>query len=966
MAASVRLPHKPYMLLRFVIGLGFTIALLVVGGLLLGGVFMGRSIPKTEGQASVAGLSSTVTIDRDEYGIPHIRANTDEDAYRALGYVHAQDRLFQMEMIRRIGEGRLSEISGEKTLLIDAWSRMIGFRRIATEMWKKAEPATKRLLTAYTEGINSYIRNADGNWGFEYDAINVQPQPWRPEESLMIGRLMAWEMNFSYWTDAAFGDIALGIDSARLNALFPNYPADGATVVEGASPMAIQTTWKSLYKPLKPAPDTAKKVKPAPKPVDSVRTPVLPEADPRAVTPPPLITPTRAKPKPSSSQEREFFALLREINQTFDEVLGPKGIGGGSNAIAIAPRRSASGGALLENDMHLQLSTPSRWHLAHISSAEGMNVAGFCVPGLPAFIAGRNEDLSWGVTNTMADESDFFIETLDSTGKRYMTPRGPQAFVEIYDTIIVKDSLKTNDAVRVPIVVRQSIHGPVVSDIHPFRISQKLFNDPKAGAIPKDTTFLGLRKKPVSLMWNGLYAMTDEIGSVFRLQRAKNVQEARAALRGFATPCLNMCFADRQGNIAYQYIGRMPRRSGSEERILLPRDGNNAAHAWSGFVTLADLPSLVNPPRGYIVSANNPATSNRPFPYSNQWEPAARAERIAQMIEQSPRHDSATVKQISLDITSPYDWRVVLPRLLALYPDPQPVRIEADSSFLWSLDSMKLAWRRDSIMKRAQQGRDSIHANLIRQDSIALARPWRARPVIIKQLPQVEKALEYLRNWNGAMHKDETAPAIYSVFLQRLIENTFRDELGEERYRSFMYVNNVPLRSIARVLEDNNNIWWDKVNTRGAIPETRDSIIKYSFIEALKILRNSLGADLKGWQWGRLHKLTYKHLFAEADKRVAQLVNIESGPMSGSPTTVFQATYHMWRPYEMKVGPSMRMIADMKTNSLYAALPTGNSEAVFGDHNRNMVDMFKRGDFIDVPLGESKPEWKRFELVPGE
>jgi penicillin amidase len=161
------------MVLRFIIGLGFVVALLVVGGLILGGAMMSSSIPQYEGTLRVPGVGQTVSIERDDHGVPHIFAATEEDGYYGLGFVHAQDRLFQMEMTRRIGEGRLSEISGEKTLLLDAWSRRIGFKRIAGEMMKKASADTKRMLTAYCRGINAYIKTSNNKWGFEFDAANM-------------------------------------------------------------------------------------------------------------------------------------------------------------------------------------------------------------------------------------------------------------------------------------------------------------------------------------------------------------------------------------------------------------------------------------------------------------------------------------------------------------------------------------------------------------------------------------------------------------------------------------------------------------------------------------------------------------------------------------------------------------------------------------------------------------------------
>jgi penicillin amidase len=981
---------------RFAVGLGYTLLLLAVGLLVLGVHFMSGTVPSSVGSATVSGIGAAVDIDRDEYGIPHIHAATERDAWFGLGYAEAQDRLFQMEFTRRIGQGRMSEIFGKRTLIVDRWARTIGFTRIADQMWMKAGNRTREVLTAFSKGVNEYIHAHKDKLGFEFDALKLQPEDWQPRDCMIIGRLMSWEMNFSYLSDAAFGDFSLMLDSAHMRSLYPDYPDDGATVLEGANPanfvsnylqiaavpaMAISKSEKPILSTPKPpvvvpsnpiaTPKHTITPKPAPKPISA--KPATPQKHPAVHTPanspapPPQGHPRYTPPKPRIPQSpprtgslqmpSQFYAEFREVQREIDNVIGSHAGGGGSNSFVVAPSRTKSGGAILENDAHLELRAPARWYLAHVTSDDGLNVAGFLIPGVPLFLAGRNANISWGITNGMADESDYFIEKFDTSGLQYVGSNGmSRKFWVIRDTIRVQDSIKTNPMRIVPVSVLMTVHGPIVSDIHPDSLVRAFEGDPRAGGIPGTTFFSQAR--PVALTWNGLYALTDEMAGFVNLARAKTIAEARNGMGGFATPCLNLCLADTKGNIGYQFIGRLPKRSGSEERLMLPRDGTNPADAWTGFIYTAGLPSMVDPARGYIVSANNPPTRNRPIAYGNNWEPSSRADRITELIERGGRIDTSTIAHIQTDIISPFDLRRVLSYLLALYPDPHPPRITPDSTSAFLLDSMQTSWKEDSLRTQTSMSDSAIHL-VIQKDSMYLAsrRPPEDTIKIPKIDPFTAQVLDYLRNWDGGMRAEEISPTIFSVFLNRLIENTFRDELGTERYNEFIYLDNVPLRTLARILPDSANVWWDNVTTHGPQPEHRDSIIQISFRESLRILAMTFGPDIRTWQWGKLHTLTYRHPF---DK----LVDIDAGAMPGGPTTVLQATYYLWKPYEMQIGPSMRMIADMKSPNLLAALPTGNSEAVFGDHYKDMVELFKRGGLVSVPLFEHKAEWKRFELVP--
>jgi penicillin amidase len=850
---------KKIMIIRFIIGLVATAILLVGGILLFGKQVKDRALAKYEGEVTIEGLKNPIEIYRDSFAIPHISAGTDEDAYFGLGYAQAQERLFQMDFTRRIGRGLLSEVLGEKSLIIDKWARTIGFSRIAYYMWQHASADTKKYITAFTAGVNAFITSHHGKFGMEFDALSYEPELWKPTDCMLIGRLLSWEMNFSYWTDAAFSDIALAIDSAHLASLYPGYPSDAPTVMEG-------------YNYSRPAPK--------------------------------ILQDTSVKK--DSSALSEFYDGQRKIHSALESIFSMQGLGGGSNAVAIAGKRTVSGGALLENDLHLAISQPARWYLVHIESKTGLNVAGFTVPGIPLILSGRNLNISWGLTNGMIDECDYFILKTDSSGEGYYTPSGIKPITSVTEHIPVRTFDGSGTTHDEKMTVKLTDNGPVISDMNIFQVARAFVSDKKTQKlVPKDETVNG-RNPMIAIQWNGIYALTDELGCFFKMHRAKSIAEARTDMTEFATPCLNLAIAEAKTNdISYQIIGRLPIRNGSEERAMLPRHAASAYDAWSGFSK--DLPYAVNPPNGYFVTANNPGSAYRPLPQSENWEPPGRAQRLVQLVEYYKKIDVPRMEQILSDTTSPFEKNELASHLIRIYRSANP---------------------------------DTSHKNDVLFNA----------------------ALDYLENWDGAQGRYDISTSIVNAFFLRLITNALSDELGTERLAEFAYLNNIPPRTIGNLLKDPNNIWWDDIRTPQR--ETRDDIIKRSFEEAIVYLKSKLGSDIRTWNWGRMHWLTYKHPFADESKEVAALGNVDIGYAPGGLTTVVQSSYGFWNPFFMRVGPSMRSVADMKTDILYAALPTGNSGNMFNPHYRDMVDRFQRSDLIPVSLTKTDPAWKKLTLLP--
>jgi penicillin amidase len=263
-----------------------------------------KSFPVTNGTLGVSGLHSPVDIYRDTYGIPHISAHDDHDLMFATGYIHAQDRLWQMELGRRAGQGRLSEILGSATIDYDLLFRTLGLSQHADTLYRRLHDASRQILTDYAEGINAYIADNKGKYPIEFDMLNFEPEPWKPEHSLLIGRLMAWELNLAWWTDLAYGEIAAKVPAEKLQEIIPRYE-------------------------------------------DSI-----------AITMPSL---------PVKKSLSDIHDLL-EIGKSYRNFFGLGSLEAGSNGWAVDSSRSLSGKPLLANDPHLAMPAPSRWYEVHLSS----------------------------------------------------------------------------------------------------------------------------------------------------------------------------------------------------------------------------------------------------------------------------------------------------------------------------------------------------------------------------------------------------------------------------------------------------------------------------------------------------------------------------------------------------------------------------------------------------------------------
>ncbi len=541
------------------------VSLLAGTALAVGYWALRSSLPNLEGRHAVAGLDSSIEIVRGAFGVPHIFAGTATDAYFGLGFAHAQDRLWQMEVQRRVGAGRLSEVLGTATLDLDKFFRTLGLVRAAAQSLAAVDDATRAVLGAYAAGVNAFLATRKGLLPPEFLILRAPaPEPWSAVDSIVVLKLMTWQLSMNWRDELLRARLADRLAPDRIDELWPPYPADAPATLLDLSTTMLDALWTR--------------------------------------------TPSGAGP------------------------------GTGSNNWAVAGARSASGKPLLANDPHLGLSAPGPLYLAHLS-APGFDLVGATLPGLPNIVLGHNGRIAWSLTTTGADTQDLFVERPDPADPaRYLTPDGPMPFEARREVIAVRG------AADVEITVRESRHGPIVSDV---------IDDAGNG-------------EPLALRWTALDADDTSPQGLLKLDAAQDWDAFLDATRDIHAPQQNVVYADVDGNIGFYAPARVPIRKAGDGSVPVP--GWTGDHDWIGYIPFDELPHSLNPSRGVIVTANNRIVPDGyPYLIARDWAPPYRARRIEELIAGQPRHTPESFRVIQADVVS-LMARDMLPHLASAEP----------------------------------------------------------------------------------------------------------------------------------------------------------------------------------------------------------------------------------------------------------------------------------------------------------
>ena len=616
----------------------FTLIGLVVGLALAATtivVVLNGPLPKHSGEITLRGPRSEIRVLRDDRAVPHIYATTDHDLFFAQGYVHAQERFFQMDLWRHTASGRLAELVGESGKESDVLMRTMGLRRVAEQEWDLLSAEARGFYEAYAEGVNAYISGKQP-WQLanEYAVLGLSLpvagiELWTGVDSLVS--LKQLNLGLSDTHKSEIGRMGylqkLGSPSA-VEELFPRFEEEKRRPIIGQETTGSNLRPRAEYPVAEPLPLGTQETNPED----------CPEPDQFLSQSPGTGGET---PSLSSGDATGALQSVQQAMEAVPHLLGD-GPGIGSNSFAISGQHTASGKPIIGNDPHLQIAYPSVWfqvglHCEQLNGECTFDVSGFSMAGMPGVLIGRNADLAWGLTNLGGDVSDLVVEK--NVGENSYQRDGKCL---AYQTRT--ETIRVAGGEDVEIRVRTSVHGPVVSGL--------FAPDEQFRPVPGASENLS-----VALQWTAL--MPGRTGESFiALSHATNAEEVSAAAALMEAPAENILFATASGDIGYQAPGRYPVRPvkapadgrdgvaheadnlGADGRW--PRPGWDSSYDWQGFYAPSDMPAVLNPADGIIVPANQPVTSEASGPYLGTafyvhgYRPQQMYDAIAQLTAQGP------------------------------------------------------------------------------------------------------------------------------------------------------------------------------------------------------------------------------------------------------------------------------------------------------------------------------------------
>ena len=627
---------------RILLGLLFLVLVAVVGTV----VYLQTTKPTYNGTLAVDGLKAEVTVRYDAYGVPHIEAQNEEDAYLALGYVHAQDRLFQMEMLRRAASGRLSEVLGPATAKVDRLFRTLGINEFARQQAQKflSSPSDpyQRAALSYQRGINEYIRT--GKTPLEFTIIGIPKTPFTPEDVYHAIGFMSFGFAEGLRTDPVLEKIK--------SELGPDYLRDVSTL--SATDVEMIQSYSGL-------------------------------------------------PRPHTD------SLIAFVNEALAQL--PIAMWSGSNGWAISGDRTASGKPILANDTHIGFAQPAVWYEAYLEYP-GYKFYGHHLAGIPFGLLGQNEFCAWGLTMFENDDTDFYYETPEAA----RTARVREEVIKIKGQ---SDTLLN---------VLHTPRGPLVN-----------------GTIQLTDN---AAQQPVSLWWSLMHNDNESLQAAYFLNHAGNFQQVEKAASLFSAPGLNLMYADREGNIAWWAVAKLPKRpTGQNSKVFLDAASDPQPLDYFSF---SENPHAVNPPWGFVYSANNqPDTINGQL-YPGYYFPKSRAGRIVELLSESKKWTVEEVKKTMLDVVS------------------------------------------------------NEHRTIAHEMASALA---------TSTFDDAQTVASILKQWNGDHRKEQIEPSVYYHMLTHALTFAMEDELGREAYAVFRTTSEIK-NMLKPFFQNDSSRWWDDRRTR--------------------------------------------------------------------------------------------------------------------------------------------------------
>jgi penicillin G amidase len=745
---------------------------------------MRDSLPQLDGTLSIADLSAPVTIRRDAQGIPHIRAASLDDLIIAQGYVTAQDRLWQMDSLRRFVAGDMAEIFGASMVPHDRLQRTLQIRAAADRAAAAFPPEQMRWLQLYARGVNASMEAQRAHLPIEFRLLRYQPAPWTPQDTIAVGIVLFQDLTTTF--------------PQKLNreALTAKLPSE---LVADLYPVG---SWRD-HPPAQPPIDLTL-------PQENIPDIPLDESQSKLTKP--------NNPSRSSASTQDLLALQQTLNTpTCDSCRA------GSNNWTVSGAHTSTGEPLLSNDMHLTHSVPGIWYEADLEAptpdGTDFHVTGVSLPGVPFIVVGHNDHIAWGFTNLGADVQDVYIEHLRGTGESTEFESADGVW---HPVLHQTETIHVRGAKDVTFDVAATQHGNITTPII-------------SGIFPTE-------KRTLSLCWT-IYDPTNISAPFLSINSATDWTSFTFAFSTFGGPTQNVVYADDQGNIGYHAVGKIPVRGSLIQPTPIspvPVDALEASQQWTGYIPFDQLPQSFDPPNGILATANARVTPDGyAFPITSNWGAPYRNERIWKVLASNDHLTPADMLALQNDVYSDLD------HVLA-------------QRFAYAIDHSSTKDKR------------------------------------------LHQAADILRNWNGNVDAEASAPAIVDAAREALWPLLLNPHLGpnpgasaqlytwgEKSYAEEQLIMHTPARWLPK-----NYATWDDLLT--------DAVNK-------GLLDARAPFDLSKWQYGKAHPVDIEHPIFEQSPILKRILDLPIGtgilPQSGDGNTVKQ----VGRTF----GPSERFTADI-------------------------------------------------------
>lgn len=799
--------------------------------------------------------ATQIHLYRDEYDIPHIHGSTLKDCFYGVGIAHAQDRLFSLTVKKIIFSGRLCEFFGPQFVELDKYFRNLLITHSSKENAANFDEEIKELFGSYIQGLNDYSSNL---WllPIEFYLTGLPLEPFSLEDGVILWKFLSYALTYDWQHE---------ILREKLAEVFSEEEAQEMTAA--FSKFQFDDTVILNDEELK-------------------QSGIYEEY---------IHQNSSAKQKHAHNfshhhTHKYIENVFYEIRDTLDNMEI------GSNNWVIHGNHTKTGMPLLANDPHLDNHIPTLWYLAELVYDEGEKyVVGATLPGLPFVFLGRTQFFSWGVTALHTDTSDFYKETLNEDATKYLYEG------EYHDLEVITEEIKIKGQQSEYFLVKKTRHGPLLE------IVQDVYN--------VDYEFPNMN---LSFAWMSYEKNDTTYRTLVNLYRlTKNTEDIAKTFADFVSPFINIVYATNNGDIGYYACGWLPIRENPSEAFFL--NGDIKENDWIGHINNSMAPQIINPKKGYIVTANNKlSTDNIIFHKSLHMLPSARAFRIDQMIreyiEKGEKIGVEEIKKMQLDVKDCYAEKIV------------PLMLDLVEKY-----SKELGF--------TSQSNETILLNFIKN----------------------------LRSWDFQMKKNSNSAAIYSVweylFLAKLLGKII-DLEDRERIVYSLNFEQFIFRKIMQWHEGSSQLneeWCEGYSSPPVHLKNYTCIYHLisSLLDTHEYLTIKQGtSDVKNWRWGTIHKMKYKHIpFSESFWPLKAMYERQY-PADGNRRTVNVAIPN-FRSSKLDAvhSANLRMIVDMSENSKsYYIIDTGLNENVFSGRYAEWLEKHRDGEYLEMKFGKEKAQ----------